>query len=182
MLPEDEKTITIARRTKKNLNFIYKSKEEGADVEEFTQLLNSMFGMIICIREDFFKGGSYSWDELEKLNLQGWDIDSEGIEQLKAITGIVRSDEKPRLKTIRSFSQLLTKLRNAFAHNCYEFLTEKGDREIYGIKVWNIKSEKKNIPPNRTWEADINKDELRLFAELVLIFLEVKIGMHYQPE
>ncbi len=56
MAPEDEKTLTIARRTKKNLDFVYLKKLEGENVEEFTQLLNSTFGILICLREDFIKG------------------------------------------------------------------------------------------------------------------------------
>ena len=49
MNPEDEKTLTIARRTRKNLEYIYNAKARKEDVEEFTQLLNSMLGMVITV-------------------------------------------------------------------------------------------------------------------------------------
>lgn len=45
--PKKEKTLEIAQRTRKNLEFIYNAKRQGKDVEEFTQLLNSMLGMLI---------------------------------------------------------------------------------------------------------------------------------------
>ena len=53
--PKQDKTLEIAQRTRKNLEFIYAAKEQGKDVEEFTQLLNSMLGMVISLREDYFK-------------------------------------------------------------------------------------------------------------------------------
>ncbi|MBV6436815.1 MAG: hypothetical protein AELANPGJ_02087 [Anaerolineae bacterium] len=69
MMPDDEKAITIARRTRKNLDFIYSAKAQGADVEEVTQLLNSMLGMLICLREEYFHGRTVTWDDVRHHNL-----------------------------------------------------------------------------------------------------------------
>ncbi len=116
MLPDDEKTITVARRTKKNLDFIYACKARNEDVEELTQLLNSMLGMVICIREDYFADSHYSWQEIEQLHLTSWRP------KLK-LTGKLASPQSPKLQQINSFSQLVTKLRHGFAHNCFEFIS-----------------------------------------------------------
>src|SRR5688500_18105832 len=108
MNPEDEKTLTIARRTRKNLEYIYKRKSEKEDVEEFTQLLNSMLGLVIGLREDYFKGSQVSWEQVENLGLL------KGRNHLKSITGKKPSEVRPRLKQVFSFSQLISKLRHAF--------------------------------------------------------------------
>jgi len=70
MNPEDNKALVIAQRSRKNLDFIYTHKKKGADVEEFTQLLNSMLGMLICLREEYFKGREVTWDEVEEYGLK----------------------------------------------------------------------------------------------------------------
>jgi hypothetical protein len=68
--PGDKKALEIARRSRKNLNFIYAQKRAGADVEEFTQLLNSMLGMLICLREEYFKGRVVAWDVVRQYGLE----------------------------------------------------------------------------------------------------------------
>jgi hypothetical protein len=105
MRPEDEKTLTIARRTKKNLEYIYQSKDEGKDVEEFTQLLNSMLGMVISLREDYYKGDSIPWDTLEHKGLL------QGKTHLETITGKKATHITPSLQQVDSFSQLLRNTR-----------------------------------------------------------------------
>jgi hypothetical protein len=35
MMPDDEKALTIARRTRKNLDFIYTAKAQGEDVKVY---------------------------------------------------------------------------------------------------------------------------------------------------
>ena len=114
MLPEDEKTLTIARRTKKNLDYIYKKNAEGEDVEEFTQLLNSMLGMVICLREEYFKDRNILWQDVANLGLP-----------IINITDKAPTNKSPNLKQTNSFNQLITKMRHAFAHNCF---TLKNDR------------------------------------------------------
>lgn len=169
MLPEDEKTITVARRTKKNLDYIYACKSQNEDVEEFTQLLNSMLGMVICIREDYFVRSHYEWEEIERLHLNSW---RPGLQ----LPGKTASRKSPRLQQINSFSQLVTKIRHAFAHNCFEFIPTKNGKDIAGITVWNIPSGKPNNKENRTWEADILETELRDLANLIVEFLESQLG------
>ena len=72
MMPEDKEILTIAVRTQKNLAYIYRKSKEGEKekVEEFTQLLNSMLGMVISLREDYFKGNPVSWEDVEEKNLE----------------------------------------------------------------------------------------------------------------
>ena len=67
MMPEDRVALTIARRTKKNLHYIYERKNDPS-VEEFTQLINSMLGIVISLREEYFYGQDpVTWNDIELL-------------------------------------------------------------------------------------------------------------------
>lgn len=164
MEPESEKTLTLAHRTRKNLDYIYAKKEEGEDVEEFTQLLNSMLGLVINLREDYFKGSHITWSDVIELT---------GMRSIKPIHGKPSSSQSPELETISSFSQLVTKLRHAFAHNCFDLRIEK---KIVGVTVWNVRPNKENKPRNRVWEADFSEQELKDLAYLILNYLEKSLG------
>lgn len=82
MNPVDKKALVIARRSRKNLDFIYAQKGKQADVEEFTQLLNSMLGMLICLREEYFKGSEVTWDEVQKHGLQPISVAEESANEI----------------------------------------------------------------------------------------------------
>lgn len=171
MGPEDKKTLTIAKRTKKNLDYIYKAKSENKDVEEFTQLLNSMLSIIICIREDYFKWSSsnISWNDIESKNLQCYSS------ELRDLTGDLATTQSPDLKPISSFSQLITKMRHAFAHNCFALNIDETTGQITGVTVWNIRSREDNIPENYVWQAKISESNLKNLAYLVIEYLEKEL-------
>ena len=170
MNPEDEKTLTIACRTRKNLEYIYNAKASKEDVEEFTQLLNSMLGMVISLREDYFKGGHVSWDRVEDLGLL------HERENLKNVTGKKATPVSPSLQEVNSFSQLITKLRNAFAHSCFKLTIDDGSNQITGVTVWNVPLGQDNRPKNRVWEADISEHDLKSLAYLVVEYIEKELG------
>lgn len=171
MAPEDEKTLTIARRTIKNLKYVYSKKYLGEDVEEFTQLLNSMFGVLICLREDFIKGDQVQWDDILNLELK------DKINNLDKIIGNDPTAKSPKLIKINSFSKLISNLRHAFAHNCFDLTIDENSREIKGIIVWNITDGQANNYLNRVWEAELNEDNLKHIAYLVLEYVERALGV-----
>jgi hypothetical protein len=163
--PKGEKTLEIARRTRKNLEFIYNAKNQGKDVEEFTQLLNSMLGMVISLREDYFRGDHITWQDVKEKELKHWNSKIE-------ISGKKASRMSPNLQQSNSFSQLITKLRHAFAHNCFELIIDRDSDLIIGLKVWNIQTGRANIVGNRIWEAKISEEELKDIAYLFVEYLE----------
>jgi hypothetical protein len=170
MDPENEQTLTIACRTKKNLEYIYRKRAEGEDVEEFTQLLNSMLSMVICLREDYYKGSHITWQELERRGLLRENT------RLQSITGKKATRPSPKLQQVNSFSQLIGKLRNAFAHNCFKLIVNGHTRQITGITVWNVPSGQDNIPSNREWEADILETDLKELAYLFVGYIEHELN------
>jgi hypothetical protein len=107
--PNDQQSLSIAKKTKTNLDYIYGVKagevadgikDENSAVNEFTQLLNSLLSMVISLREDFFYGSHVGWDEVRNLGLSSYDS------QLELITGDGPSVDSAFLQKISSFSQL----------------------------------------------------------------------------
>lgn len=170
MNPSDEKTLTIAQRTRKNLEYIYTKKAIGDDVEEFTQLLNSMLGMVISLRENYFKGSQVMWQKIEELGLL------EKRQNLKVLVGKNATPKSPKLEKVNSFSQLFTKLRHAFSHNCFKLEINKNSNQIRGVTVWNIPQDLDNEPKNRIWEEYFSEVNLKDLAYLTVEYIEKEIG------
>ncbi|WP_224961814.1 HEPN family nuclease [Geomonas subterranea] len=164
MLPEDKQALTIAKRTLKNLNFVYESKQKGNDVEEFTQLLNSMLGMIISLREEYFKGRVVAWEVLEQYKLKKIDIKAK-----------MPDTASPNLTTHTTFSQLIANIRHGFSHNCFLLVGNK-DNVISGITIWNIPFGKENATRNRCWEVTMTEEELKGLATLFVSFISKDLG------
>ena len=161
MNPGDRKALVIARRSRKNLDFIYAQKQQKADVEEFTQLLNSMLGMLVCLREEYFKGQEVTWDNVKTYGLKPIPIE-----------GDASNTTSPNLKHSKTFSRLISNLRHAFAHNCFELV----GNPITGVRVWNVPTGQENKPENRAWQAELSEEQLKEVATLFIDFLERKHG------
>ena len=145
---QDEKTLEVARRTRANLQFMDEQYRLGAEVYEFTQLLNSMLGMIICVREDYLKAPQGSSEPA----VTWQNIIDAGLH--------VSSDVRSKAD---AFSTLISNLRHGLAHNGYDFLVSNG--EITGIRV----------ETDRGWAANLSETELREIADLAVDYLERKL-------
>jgi len=164
MNPGDKKTLIIARRTKKNLEYVDALKAMGVDFEEITHLLNSMLGMLICLREEYFKGKNVTWNDVKSLGLEPLRIEQEDLPD-----SIVKQEKS------KHFSQLITKLRNGFAHNNFELV----GNPITHVRIWNIEHGKENQPEFKkfkNWQVLLSEDELRKIAHLFIEYLEEKHG------
>jgi len=158
MEPFDEKTIEIARRTRSNLRYIDEQHERGEKVYTFTHLFNSMLGMLVCVRENYYKGSnsrSVEWADLMKWN------------QLEPSPEIMDKAD--------AFSTLISNLRHAFAHSNYDFISNS-DRKISGIRVWKIEN------GIETWNATLTEEELREIANLAVEYLELMFGLQWRGE
>jgi hypothetical protein len=126
--------------------------------------------MIICMREGYFKESNVTWDEIEKKDLL------KGRSDLKLIRGEKANSKSPNLKEIKTFSQLISKVRHAFAHNCFNIKINDVTKKIESVTVWNKPSDKKNKPENYTWQADISELSLKNIAYLILDYIEKELG------
>lgn len=164
MEPSDEKTIEIARRTRKNLEYVYAQYDQGAPVYEFTQLFNSMLGILVCLREEYFHGSEIEWSDVEHLGL-------------RVAVSLKSKSEK--------FSRLISCTRNAVAHSNYFFIAD-GNRKIIGVEIWNVPSNTSvNDRKKRaiwTWSSKFTENELRDFAYLMLNYLEKSFDLDINGE
>ena len=88
------------------------------------------------------------------------------------IEGDAPNPTSPNLKPSKTFSKLISNLRHAFAHNCFELV----GNPITGVKVWNVPTGQENKPENRIWQAELSEEQLKQVATLFIDFLEKKHG------
>jgi len=132
----------FAQRTWENLRAIEVMKEQGFEVFETTQLINSMLGLLVFPREEFM--GRIPETPLSQLKEEGWPVPKtrEGFEPA------------PNLK------ELVRYLRNAISHYNIKFIGD-GCNEVRTIQVWNNRP----LSNKKTWEAELGINELRGIAE-----------------
>lgn len=137
----------FAERTRQNLEYIEQSKQNGSDVYEVTQLVNSLLGLLVFPQQRYFN--QIPETPIEQLQKDGWP------------TIVVIGDFQPH----QNLKELMRYLRNAIAHFNVEFIADN-EKQLQGIKVWNKRGSQ------ITWKAEISLNELRMivekFTELIL--------------
>lgn len=151
---EYEKIVQdYARRTRRNLEMVDKLYREvpKAEVNQTSQLINSLFGMLMFIDERLIK--KMENPTLEELERQGW--------QALKLRG-----EYSRPKRLHD---LINHMREAIAHYSIEPMTE--GTGITGIRVWN-----ESYPYHQmAWEAELTNAELREMVEhLIDLILKIQ--------
>lgn len=137
--------VDFANRTRQNLHVIQAMSQNNVKVYEVTQLINSMLGLLIFPKENFYKTiPPLSIKELEE---DGWKIPK--------VIG--------NFKQVENLQQLIRYLRNAIAHFHLEFYTDEND-QIKGVQVWNIPLGKKD--PD--WKVKLTIKELESITEKFL--------------
>jgi len=136
----DEFVIDFAKRTRLNLEAIETAKDNGEDVREFTQLINSLLGLLIFPYE-------HSSCTIQPTPLQAL-VDDHGWPEIRASKGELKEN---------TLGELARFMRHSFAHCLVEFLPDdKGN--VGSVKLWNGKQ------PKPTWETVIGVKNLRLFV------------------
>jgi len=141
----------FALRTKHNLRALRDIQNSGKEVYEVTQLINSMLGLLIFPKENYFR--SIPRKTTEELLSEGWSIPK--------VVG--------NFPQVRDLRELIRYLRNAIAHFNIEFYDE-GTNKIKGIIVWNT-------PPGsdiENWRAKMSIKELESITEKFLALITSK--------
>ncbi|MDX1994014.1 MAG: HEPN family nuclease [bacterium] len=183
MIETDQVMLTLARRTKVNLDFVYAQRHSG-NVYEFTQLLNSMLSMLISMRAEYFsQRATVSWDEVFEKVADKEEKIFVGVSKNEVqIKGDSPTTESPNLINSVYFSDLIDRLRNAFAHCCFE-LERDSSNNIHGLTVWNVPIEKNRLDKQkRKWQASISEPQLRAIAYLLIAYLEATRGPELHVE
>ena len=133
-----------AHRVRKNLDFIIKSRNEGNDVHEVTQLVLSLLGLIV------FPWEAHALKSLESLCLsvleeQGWPRWN------------IQLGKKEDTNTL---GKLIWHLRNAISHRRLSFSSD--DLEMGKVEIM-FKDGPHNKPIN--WCATINAADLKGFCD-----------------
>ncbi|GAA5343239.1 MAG: hypothetical protein canaca05_07390 [Anaerolineaceae bacterium] len=132
-------------RTEKNLRAIEKLSREGESVYEVTQLINSLLGLLVYPKENFF-------DEIPEITRetminQGWPLPDEEISQIQNLRDLVKN------------------MRNAVAHINIEFSANKN--EIEGIRFKNYAIHDKDRE-NPLWIGEYRLEPLKSFVDMFL--------------
>ncbi len=145
--------LKFAMLTRVNLGAIEQAKEAGESVHVVTQLVNSLFGLVVFAWEQKFveRIGKESLSELQK---RGWPC-------IKLMKG--------EAKTLKDF---IWHLRNSFAHGRMRFSSDSSNLAEVVITIEDRGP--RDVEPN--WRACMTAAELRTFCLKVGELLESTIG------
>ena len=145
----DDLVKDFAVRTKHNMAVLMECQEQGVEVFEVTQLINSCLGLLVLPRERYMH--EIPKIPIKELEEDGWPIPK--------VT--------PKSSQVKNLNELISYLRHAIAHGNIEFQGGNNNK-IFAIKVWN----KKNGKDPKNWEAILGLKELRglldRFSDLII--------------
>lgn len=128
-------------RTISNLEKIDRLKENGAQVYEVTQLVNSFLAAFAHPWEEWREGlSSMSIDQAIR---EGWPM-------------VEKSD--PRDEDPETYGRVINFIRNGMAHGNIEFVND-GNDEILAVHVWNERGKW------RTWGTRLDTNQLKQFLK-----------------
>lgn len=138
--------IDFIQRTKDNLEYIERAHtlEPSAQVYEVTQLINSLLGLIVFPKEQYFH--HIPATPLQELVAKGWRVPN--------VSG--------NFDQVKNLRQLMQYLRNAIAHSNVEFISD--GYQLTGIRLWNCNRGAKN------WQVEMDIRDLR---ELTIKFIDL---------
>lgn len=132
-------------RTEKNLRAIEKLSREGESVYEVTQLINSLLGLLVYPKENFFE--EIPEITRETMIKQGWPLPDEEISQ------------------IQNLRELVKNMRNAVAHINIEFSANKNEIEGIRFKKYAIHDKDRENP---RWIGVYKLEPLKKFVNMFL--------------
>ena len=147
--------LELARRTRKNLDFIRKARGKGEDVHEVTQLVISLLALIVHPWERHSAGKFWN-SKMSALVKQGWP-------EWEIAYGHNRC---------RNLRDMTRRVRNAISHGYISFSSDSPCLSQVSMVMRDRKDEKSPF----FWEASISGDELYCFCVRFTDYVENKIG------
>ena len=160
---------SFIERTQQNYKVITElNRENQTEVYEVTQLVNSLFGLLIIPYEKFKYGGTYQTKEEDLRNAAPIDYMrlNNKIEELKKDNRLVSTYSSDERYPVGNF---IGHLRNALAHSGEEglqFLPYDDTGEITSIYFYD-KLDEKDKPNKRQFCAHIKIDEIKEIVEWI---------------
>jgi len=137
----------FADRTKANLALVRNCAGHGDRSYEFTQLINSMLGLLVFPQQKYFK--QIPKTPLSDLQAQGWPH--------PLVTG---SFQAPK-----DLHDLMRLLRNSIAHFNMQFITDQGT--LAGVRLWNTDPSTNK----KTWQVEFTTEQLEDLTDRFLDML-----------
>lgn len=129
----------FAERTRLNLDYIEQALDQGVEVYETTQLVNSLLGLLVFPQQRFID--DIPETPLAELREAGWpDIQVSG-----------------DLSRHKNLNELMRYLRNAIAHFNIQFIADSSNN-LHSMKIWN------SFKGRKTWETVLTFDEIRIIV------------------
>ena len=158
--------IGFAQRTRKNLEYMKEAFDSQEDTHVVTQLVNSLLGIVIVPKEQYFEKSflNVSLDELRPQDKwPKWDI-------------TLDEPRKGDRKT-ETLKDLIRHLRNAAAHGRFTYIGVHGDPDARKINEVIVMVEDK-YPRSKdfNWRCEIRADELYRFCIQFAEYIEESIG------
>jgi hypothetical protein len=142
----DNLVVDFVKRTKTNLEFVELHKDEH--LFEFTQLINSLLGIIVLQREK--KLSSIPQLRFDKLLERGWQLPLIHINQIG----------------VNDLRNLIRVFRNAVAHFNLKFISNS-ENQINGLIIYN-KNRKNKINFEAEFKLPALKDFINRLFKLIL--------------
>ena len=154
--------IGFAQRTRKNLKHVREAFESGEDLHVVTQLVNSLLGIVVVPKEQYFEESflSVRLDKLYKCCWPKWDI----------------TLDEPRGKDLKTetLKELIRHLRNAAAHGRFTYTGDPDSRKMEEVTI--RVEDKYPRTKNFNWRCEIRADELYRFCIRFTEYIEGSIG------
>lgn len=147
--------LEFARRTRRNLEFIERAKEEGECVHVVTQLTISLLGLVVFPKEKLLLNRTKT-KTIENMRAEGWP----------SWTITLDNDWKNPTRTLYD---ILRHLRNAVAHGRVTFTSDSGHLQEVAIIV---EDKKQSNDPQPCWRAEIDGEHLRGFCLRLIEFID----------
>lgn len=152
-LVERNDAIKFAHRTRHNLEVIEQQATAGASVHAVTQLVNSLLGLLVFIKEQKFNNEIRGLT-LASLEAQGWP------------------QWRSSMDTPTSLGQLVRHLRNAVAHGGIKFSSDAAALDDVSFEFTDRDPKSSQI----TWQGQISGPDLRRFVLRLVQEVDQRIG------
>lgn len=152
-LVERNDALRFAERSRHNLDFIERQSASGAPVHAVTQLVNSLLGLLVFIKEKKFNDDIRGLS-LATLEAQGWPR------------------WRSAVATPNSLGQLVRHLRNSVAHGGIKFSSDATALKDVSFEFTDRDPRSGQI----TWQGQITGPELREFVLRLVKEVDQRIG------
>jgi len=169
--------LEFARRTRLNLEFIKRAKEQNpkAEVHVVTQLTLSLLGLVVFPKEKLFLNSARTMkiSDLSASGWPSWNITRD--EQPKEWGKKCDNKPKPKHWPTQTLADIIYHMRNAIAHGRITFTSSPDSPRLEEVGIL-VEDKEKPSDPDVYWRAEISGPDLEKFCLRFLDFIKDELG------